>query len=84
MRSAVPSNDERGSSTHEMEKDSEPVHRSLISWNYFFGTIWYIILCVRIRSRLRQFFPFVNPSVPDAPNWRISVLKKRLHETETS
>ena len=25
-----------------------------------------------------------NPSAPDAPNWRISVFEKRLHETETS
>ena len=24
-----------------------------------------------------------NPSVPDAPNWRISVFEERLHETET-
>ena len=26
----------------------------------------------------------INPSVPDAPNWRISDFKKRLRETETS
>ena len=26
----------------------------------------------------------INPSVPDAPNWRISVFEKRLHEAETS
>ena len=26
----------------------------------------------------------INPSVPDAPNWRISAFEKRLHETERS
>ena len=26
----------------------------------------------------------VNPSVPDAPNWRISAFEMRLRETETS
>ena len=26
----------------------------------------------------------VNPSVPTAPNWRISAFKKRLHEIERS
>ena len=25
-----------------------------------------------------------NPSIPDAPNWRILGFEKRLHETETS
>ena len=38
-------------------------------------------------SFLNFFTPRVrplNPSVPDAPNWRISVFEKRLHETETS
>ena len=51
MRSSMSSRveSENDSSTHEMEKDSEPVHKSLFSWNYFFGTIWYMILCIRIR-----------------------------------
>ena len=34
----------------------------------------------------RAFFynSLLNSSVPDAPNWRIFVFKKRLHTTETS
>ena len=31
-----------------------------------------------------QLAQLLNPSVPDAPNWRISTFEKRLHETETS
>lgn len=52
MRSSMSSRveSENDSSTHEMEKDSEPVYKSLFSWNYFFGTIWYMILCIRIRQ----------------------------------
>ena len=31
-----------------------------------------------------KFYQWLNPSVPDAPNWRILLFEKRVHETETS
>ena len=36
-----------------------------------------------IRS-LKEYSNALNPSVPDAPNRRISVFEKQLHESETS
>ena len=40
--------------------------------------------CNRIKNAHSDSkWPF-NQSVPDAPNWRISIFGKRFHETETS
>ena len=43
--------------------------------------------CV-LETGMRLYVPAIptqfNPSVPDAPNWHITVFEKRLHETVTS
>ena len=51
---------------------------------YFISSRRNSFYCKKNNGISRDIEISVNPSVPDAPNWRISAFEKRLHETETS